>query len=40
MGMTDELDIGHFYKRLCMCETQFGDGEWYLKQIGAQGQGR
>jgi alkylation response protein AidB-like acyl-CoA dehydrogenase len=35
MGMTDELDIGHYYKRLCMCETQFGDGEWYLKQIGA-----
>ena len=35
MGMTDELAIGHYYKRLCMCETQFGDGEWYLKQLGA-----
>ena len=35
MGMTDELAIGHYYKRLTLCETQFGDGEWYLKQIGA-----
>ncbi len=35
MGMTDELSIGHYYKRLTMCETMFGDGEWYLKKIGA-----
>jgi alkylation response protein AidB-like acyl-CoA dehydrogenase len=35
MGMTDELAIGHYYKRLALCETLFGDGEWYLKQIGA-----
>jgi alkylation response protein AidB-like acyl-CoA dehydrogenase len=35
MGMTDELAIGHYYKRLTLCETLFGDGEWYLKQIGA-----
>lgn len=34
MGMTDELAIGHYYKRLTMCETMFGDGEWYLKQLG------
>ena len=34
MGMTDELAIGHYYKRLTLCETLFGDGEWYLKQIG------
>lgn len=33
MGMTDELAIGHYYKRLTMCETLFGDGEWYLKQL-------
>ena len=36
MGMTDELAIGHYYKRLCQCETLFGDGEWYLRQLGAQ----
>jgi alkylation response protein AidB-like acyl-CoA dehydrogenase len=35
MGMTDELAIGHYYKRLTLCETLFGDGDWYLKQIGA-----
>jgi alkylation response protein AidB-like acyl-CoA dehydrogenase len=35
MGMTDELAIGHYYKRLALCETLFGDGDWYLKQIGA-----
>ncbi len=35
MGMTDELAIGHYYKRLTMCETLFGDGEWYLKRLGA-----
>jgi alkylation response protein AidB-like acyl-CoA dehydrogenase len=36
MGMTDELAIGHYYKRLTLCETLFGDGEWYLKRIGAK----
>lgn len=36
MGMTDELVIGHYYKRLTMCETLFGDGEWYLKRLGAE----
>ena len=35
MGMTDELAIGHHYKRLTMCETMFGDGQWYLKQLAA-----
>jgi alkylation response protein AidB-like acyl-CoA dehydrogenase len=35
MGMTDELAIGHYYKRLTLCETLFGDSEWYLKKIGA-----
>jgi alkylation response protein AidB-like acyl-CoA dehydrogenase len=37
MGMTDELAIGHYYKRLTMCETLFGDGEWYLKGLAAGG---
>ena len=35
MGMTDDLAIGHYYKRLTMCETLFGDGQWYLKQLAA-----
>ena len=33
MGMTDELAIGHYYKRLSLCETMFGDAQWYLKQL-------
>jgi len=37
MGMTDELAIGHYYKRLTMCETMYGDGDWYLSQITAKG---
>src|SRR5262249_6342903 len=39
IGMTDELVIGHYYKRLTLCESLFGDGEWYLKQIGAAATG-
>jgi alkylation response protein AidB-like acyl-CoA dehydrogenase len=35
IGMTDELAIGHYYKRLTLCETLFGDSEWYLRRIGA-----
>ena len=34
IGMTDEVAIGHFYKRLSLCETQFGDAEWYLARLG------
>lgn len=33
MGMTDELAIGHYYKRIAMAEAMFGDGDWYLKQL-------
>jgi alkylation response protein AidB-like acyl-CoA dehydrogenase len=36
MGMTDELVVGHYYKRLALCETLLGDGEWYLKQLAAE----
>lgn len=35
MGMTDDLAVGHYYKRLTMCETMFGDGQWYVKQLAA-----
>lgn len=33
IGMTDELAIGHLYKRLCVCEAQFGDADWYLSRL-------
>lgn len=30
MGMTEELEIGHYYKRLSVCEAAFGDAAWHL----------
>ena len=33
MGMTDELAIGHYYKRLSFCEAMFGDADWYAKRL-------
>ena len=35
MGMTDELAIGHYYKRLLVCASQYGDGDWYAGQLSA-----
>ncbi|MBO0739802.1 MAG: acyl-CoA dehydrogenase family protein [Hyphomicrobiaceae bacterium] len=35
MGMTDELAIGHYYKRLTVCETLLGDADFYLKKLGS-----
>ncbi len=36
MGMTDELVVGHYYKRLAQLEAMFGDADWYLAQIAAR----
>lgn len=33
MGMTDDLSIGHYYKRLAMCEALFGDADWHLDRL-------
>ncbi len=35
MGMTDELNVGHYYKRLSQLEAMFGDAEWYLAELAA-----
>lgn len=35
MGMTDELDVGHYFKRLMALETLFGDGDHHLKRFGS-----
>lgn len=32
MGMTDELNVGHFFKRLTMIDTQFGNVDYQLKR--------
>lgn len=33
MGITDELDIGHYAKRLMMINTSFGDGRYHRQQF-------
>ncbi len=32
MGMTDELSVGHYFKRLTMIDTLFGDHNYHLKR--------
>lgn len=32
MGMTDELNVGHFFKRVTMINSQFGDIDWHLRR--------
>ncbi len=32
MGMTDELNVGHFFKRLTMIDTAFGNVDHHLKR--------
>ncbi len=35
MGMTDELNVGHFFKRLTMIDTMFGNVDHHLKRYAA-----
>lgn len=35
MGMTDELAIGHYFKRLTMIDTEFGNVDHHLKRYTA-----
>ena len=35
MGMTDELRIGHYFKRLTMIDTLFGNVDHHLERFGA-----
>jgi pimeloyl-CoA dehydrogenase small subunit len=32
MGMTDELNVGHYFKRLTMIDTMLGDQDYHLKR--------
>ena len=34
MGMTDELNIGHYFKRLTIIDTLFGNVDYHLKRFG------
>jgi len=35
MGLTDELDIGHYAKRLMMINTTFGNGDYHQEKFNA-----
>jgi pimeloyl-CoA dehydrogenase small subunit len=37
IGMTDELNVGHYFKRLTMLETLFGSTDHHLKRYAALG---
>jgi alkylation response protein AidB-like acyl-CoA dehydrogenase len=36
MGVTDELDVGHYFKRLMAIEMQFGSTDQHLERFAAQ----
>ncbi|MEC4720877.1 acyl-CoA dehydrogenase family protein [Noviherbaspirillum sp. CPCC 100848] len=36
MGVTDELDVSHYFKRLMAIELQFGNSDHHLEQYAAQ----
>ena len=35
IGMTDELDVGHYFKRLTMIDILFGDVDFHLRRYSA-----
>jgi len=35
MGMTDELNIGHYFKRLTTIETLFGNVDYHLRKYAS-----
>ena len=35
IGMTDELSVGHYFKRLLLLNTLFGDAEYHVKRYAA-----
>lgn len=37
VGMTEEFKIGHYFKRLTMIETSFGDTDHHLRRLSEQG---
>ena len=32
MGITDELNVGHYFKLVSMIETQFGNTDWHVRR--------
>jgi alkylation response protein AidB-like acyl-CoA dehydrogenase len=36
IGMTDELSVGHYFKRLLVIESLFGDNDQHLDRLAAR----
>jgi len=36
MGVSDELDVSHYFKRLMAIELQFGSSDWHLERYARQ----
>ena len=37
MGMTEELAVGHYFRRATMIEAQLGSVDWHLRRVERQG---
>jgi hypothetical protein len=35
MGMTDELNVGHYFKRLTMIDALYGSADHHLKRYAS-----
>jgi alkylation response protein AidB-like acyl-CoA dehydrogenase len=35
IGMTDEYQVGHYYKRLLVLDKRYGDGDWHIDRFVA-----
>ena len=36
MGMTEEMGVGHYFKRLAMIDVMFGDEAYHLKRYAGR----
>ncbi|MFM8356231.1 MAG: acyl-CoA dehydrogenase family protein, partial [Gammaproteobacteria bacterium] len=35
MGMTEDLRVGHYFKRLLVIDSQFGNADYHLQRFAA-----
>jgi alkylation response protein AidB-like acyl-CoA dehydrogenase len=40
MGMTEELAVGHYFRRATMIEAQLGSVDWHLRRVGRHSDAR
>ncbi len=37
IGMTMEYKVGHYFKRVTMIDTMFGDADYHLRELARRG---